>query len=149
MEDIWKLSSPSADRRKRTDKFRRFWWDYRRNKQINGWKWIRTEIVWFLSRISIFADYRNFRNFRNFFCGFVRMFNTNNKCSLPYEYKCALGINWWFNKSTIYWLILMVVENYKLWGIYKSGGLSEIDVDLDSIGNSDWGDFFHLGRCAF
>jgi len=33
--------------------------------------------------------------------------------------------------------------------LHESGGLSEIDVDLDSVRNSYRGDFFHLGCCAF
>lgn len=31
----------------------------------------------------------------------------------------------------------------------RSGGLSEIDVDFDTVGDSNGGDFFHLGSSAF
>ena len=31
----------------------------------------------------------------------------------------------------------------------ESGGLSEIDIDFDTVGDGDGGDFFHLGGSAF
>lgn len=58
------------------------------------------------------------------------------------------------NKIVILKSVKVCVKVRKDWVNYKvstrwSGGLSEVDVDFDTAGDSNGGDFLHLGSSAF